>query len=339
MGNKGFCPYIVYGNPVETYSDERRCVDIWFNPIEESFKASHRRPGPTWIKVSEILNSKTEKFPEIAEKVAKETLGYDVGQILSRINNLWLRFEDYKFAAYIVPRDYGLDELGEIFDRVNFAGTKIKSADILYSVVAIKNEEVGKGLKSLAKDLRDKKWDFDLSVLIRCFISILTDGRIKLANKVLEQASKLKEVLERIDKERLKEILQQVSSTVSNTIEFLSQDYPLAIKSSEWKFLLSQAPLVVISYILHKVKELDLEQKAMLAKWFVLTQYHGRYSSAAETRLEEGLKAFNEKGLTGLITILREYWSSYSRKRKDRQVILRKNSIFHGAGGFQRPIE
>jgi hypothetical protein len=341
--------YMIYGNPVETYLEERRYVDIWFNPIEESFKASHRRPGPTWIKVSEILNSKAEKLPEIAEKVARETLGYDVGRILSRINNLWLRFEDYKFAAYIVPRDYELDELGEIFDRVNFAGTKIKSADILYSVVAIKNEEVGKGLRSLSKDLRDRKWDLDLSVLIRCFISILTGGRIKLANKVLEQASKLKEILEKAGRERLKEFLQEVNSSISNTIKFLSQDYPLAIKNTEWKLLLSQAPLVVISYILHKARELDLEQKATLAKWFILTQYHGRYSSAAETRLEEDLKAFNERGLTGLITTLRESIGVAilpeerdlvgSSRHKDKLLLLYSLLKFRDATDLSEPYE
>lgn len=298
--------YMMYGNPIKETHPEPRYVDIWFNPADESFKASNRRPGPAWIKLSEVLNSRDEDLPKIAEKVAGETLDHNLGAVLSKINRLWLKFKDYKFAAYIVPRDYEIDQLGEIFDRVNFAGTKVRSADILYSIIAIKNEEVGKGLRQLARDLQEEGWDLDLSVLIRSFISILTEGRVKLASRVLEQASKLKEILEKMDKKQLDVILERVGSSIFKTVELLSGDYPLAIKSSETKLLLSQVPLIIISYILYMDKEIDTQQKTMLAKWFILAQYHGRYSSAAETRLEEDLKAFKEKGLNGLIDTLRK---------------------------------
>jgi len=296
--------YMIFGNPVQTPAG-MKYTEIWFNPIQNRFKASYRRPGATWIRLSEVLNSRAEELPKLAEKLATETIDQEQGLILSVLNKLWMRFRNYKFAAYVVPSDYKLDDLGEIFDRVNFAGTKVKSADVLYSVIAIRNEEVGRQLRSLRRNLLDMRWDLDLSVLIRSFIAILTDGKIRLANKVLDQAAKLKELLEKTRPEKLTQIIKQLRNSIENAIAFLSADDVLAIKSSDTKLLLSQAPIITLSYILKKKRLMDNDEKRMLAKWLVLAQYHGRYSSAADTRLDEDLRAFNERGLRGLIDELR----------------------------------
>lgn len=44
-----------------------------------------------------------------------------------------------------------------------------------------------------------------------------------------------------------------------------------------------------------------------MLKWFVLSQHHRRYSSAAETRLNEDLETLKSTGIKGLVRKLKEF--------------------------------
>jgi hypothetical protein len=305
--------YMMSGNPIEM-EKASLFINVWFNPIDCNFKSSKRNLSYPWIRLCDVINKKPEELPSIAEKLAKSTVpGHleevkEVGRILSVINGLWSRFQNYKISFYTVPQECDIDSLGEIYDRINFGGKKVESTDIIYSIIAIKNEDVAKGIRSLHRELKAKRWDIDLSVLVRIFLSILTDGRIKLRNRVLEQASEIKKKLEDRSKE-IKRIFDDTNFAIKEATKFISDDELLAIKSTDSKILLSQAPLLIIAYIMWKIKGVDKmneEDKLLLAKWFVLSQYHRRYSSAAETRLNEDLDAYKKESIKGLIYELRK---------------------------------
>jgi len=324
-----FSIYMMFGNSIEM-EDQSLLINVWFNPIDRSFKSSRRILNYPWIRLYEVINKKSEELPSIAEKVAKATIsGYlgqeNLGQILSIINGLWSRFRNYKITYYTVSSEYDIDSLGEIYDRINFGGKKVESADIIYSIIAIRNEDIARRIRSLHKELKIKRWDIDLSVLIRVFLSILTDGKVKLGNKVLEQASEVKKKLEERSME-IQNIFNYTDFAIKEAIKFLCDDELLALKSVDSKVLLSQAPLLTVAYIMWKingVKEMSKEDKLLLAKWFVMSQYYRRYSSAAETRLNEDLNAYNKKGIKGLI---------FELKKQVRADLIPEESELEGRG-------
>lgn|GEM_PF-2770491 len=55
-----------------------------------------------------------------------------------KISTLWARFRsDYKVPIHELLEDLSLDDLGGIFVRVNFAGTRVRGADVYSTIVAV----------------------------------------------------------------------------------------------------------------------------------------------------------------------------------------------------------
>lgn len=288
-------------------------INVWVNPLIDppAFKASKRKLYHPWIRLDELINARSEDLPRLADRITKSVLpgAHEVGKILGTLNKIWLAFRDYKVLYYVVPQGIDIDDLGEIYDRINFAGKKVAYADIVYSIVAIANESLAVDLRNFHRQLRGMQWDLDLSVLVRAFLAVISDGRVKFGNKVLEQAARIKEILKNMGGQ-LRPRFEAFKNSIRESIDLLSADDTLAIRSTDTKLLLSQAPLVVIAFSIYRLggaNRLQTEDKSLLLKWFALSQYHRRYSSAAETRLNEDLEALKSAGVKGLVRKLKEF--------------------------------
>jgi len=279
---------LIVDGSVELEGGKEKKLWVWFNPDTEDFRCIEppRRLGDKWINLSEVLKMSDEQLVKFTQsKTVKER---------ERINLIWLRFRDYNILCHELSEDLQLDMLGDIFVRTNFAGTRVRGADVYSTMVAVAEPGMVKNLREFARKVKDTLgWDIDYGILIRAFIAFLTDGRVKLASRVLDQATKLKESLEQ-KKTDIPDILERTKDSISNSINLLMDDSELAIKFPNYYYFPTQNVLVTMAYYLGKKGRISQQERKGLLKWFVLASEFARYSSATETRLNEDLSVIKD---------------------------------------------
>ena len=255
-------------------------LDIWFDPVNEKFELRRPSAGENWIKLSELLQIQDDV--ELMELLAER--GFHPREH-SRIRALWNIFRDgYKVFVHVLPENLDLDDLGNIFVRTNFAGTRVRGVDVYSTMIAIINRDLVKELRDFCAGL---PISIDYGILIRTFVAFVTDGKVKLASRVFDQARRLKEALEK-KKMELVNVAKRVKECTLQSIEILR------------KHGISQLPsenvIPVMSYYLHKRGAIPPEEEEGLFKWFILASFFGRYSASAETKLDEDLETIRKGG-------------------------------------------
>jgi len=297
-------------------------LNIWFDPKTERFEIRSPKKGENWIKLPELLEkNETSKLIKYLREKNLEAEEQD------KVQALWLRFRgDYKVLVHELPEDLDLDDLGNIFVRTNFAGTRVKGSDVYSTIIAISEKNLVKELRNFCgKLLIDMGYDIDYGILIRTFIAFLTEGNVKLASRVLDQAKKLKEVIEN-NKGKIKNIIKSVESCVYEAIKLIRDE--MGIMSSSERYLPTENVIPVIAYYIHKRKMLSEDEKKGLLKWFVMASYFRRYSSSAETRLNEDLKVIEKGGsYKDLIKKLEEYEGNLKERIKEDLLKGRFNEL------------
>jgi len=260
--------------------EKTKRLDIWFDPVNEKFELRRPSKGENWVKLSEILQIR--RRAELESLLRERGFGPDEQD---RISTLWRVFrEDYNVPVHELLEDIDLDDLGNIFVRINFAGTRMRGADVYSTMIALAHREIVRELRDFSAGLNIT---VDYGVLIRTFVAFLTDGKVKLASRVFDQAKRLEEILKKREKE-LMNITKEVKDCTSRSIEILQ------------KYGVSKLPaenvIPVMAYYLHKHGILSPKEEEGLFKWFILASFFGRYSASAETRLDEDLETIRNGG-------------------------------------------
>jgi hypothetical protein len=122
-------------------------LDIWFDPINERFELRQPRGEEEvrkWIKLSEVLQIRDRG---VLERILMER-GFSPNE-KEKVAKLWGTFRsDYKVLVYELSEDLDLDDLGNIFVRTNFAGTRVRGTDVYSTMIAVT-------YRGLVKELRD----------------------------------------------------------------------------------------------------------------------------------------------------------------------------------------
>ena len=173
--------------------------------------------------------------------------------------------------------------------------------------------------QSIVKDLREfcskLPIEIDYGILIRTFIAFLTKGKVKLASRVLDQASKLKTELEK-NKNQIRTIADTAKACIEEAIKILRED--MGILASYDRYLPTENVLPVMAYYISKRKHLSRDEKKGLLKWFVLASYFRRYSSSSEARLNEDLSVIEKGGnYKDLIEKIKEREGDIKERIKD----------------------
>lgn len=256
-------------------------LEILFDPRNERFKL-RAWEGEKCIILSKLLQIQEEAELERLLRTGKGIFDF---QEQERILTLWRRFKrDYKVLVHELPEDLELDDLGNIFVRTNFSGTRVKGADVYSTIIAVRYGGLVRELRGFCAKL---PIEIDYGVLIRTFIAFITGGKVKLASRVLEQADKLSSVLEK-RKEDIEYLLEKVKENVSQTMSLLEE---MGINK-----LPTENVVPVMAYYFYKRSPLpDMERKGLF-KWFILASFFGRYSSSVETKLDEDLSTIERGG-------------------------------------------
>ena len=135
-----------------------------------------RRRSKEWLSVRRILNSTnlSELAMEVCGNLGDQSRFADIHENLQAIKAI----EASQLYEIIV--DHELEDVAEIFARLNTAGTKIRESDIIIALVAAKQQGwIRQKFDPFLKDLELKGFEFDPGVVVRTF-AIVGHGNARL---------------------------------------------------------------------------------------------------------------------------------------------------------------
>ena len=186
--------YVLFrGEAPRFYEGEELFFDLYFNVQTEEFRfwqKSLMAKNPAWIGVheflSETLNGLLERLPGLdAER--REVLQANLAR-LSRLDQI----RNYAYTVdQVTGDDFGVDEVVEIFNRVNRAGTPLTKADLALAHVCSIWPEARAEMRGFQKKMAEQGFDVSFDFLVRCLAAVATGSVLLEGSFVRTPASDL----------------------------------------------------------------------------------------------------------------------------------------------------
>lgn len=258
--NKAFEKYNVLVNIKSNKSDLEFGLP---NPIREK--------SPEWISVRKILTY--ENLSKLAEDISKK-IGENFSEVHEKLQSI-KRIENYPLYELII--DHEVEDVAEIFTRLNMAGVKVRESDVVIALVAAKQEGwVREEFNPFLKSLEDKGFEIDPSILIRS-LAVIGKGIARLKDIPEDFWEKSKDFQDgwKRTKDSISYIVRQM-----NGVGILSSD-----------ILPSHNALIPLFALYSKFRKTFNFRKALY--WFLLATGDGRYSGSAFTIIDQDTKVIN----------------------------------------------
>ena len=226
-----------------------------------------RRKSKEWLSVRRILNS--DSLSKLAQDVC-QSLG-----TLDRFAEVHEKLQSIKkietAQLYEIIVDHELEDVAEIFGRLNTAGTKIRESDIIVALVAAKQQGwIRDKFDPFLKDLELKGFEFDPGVIVRT-LAIIGHGSARLRD-VPESFWDPTDAFE-ASWRRTKEA---ISAVIKNLMEY-------GVLSSE---LLPSLNALIPVFVLRATFPKEFSFRKAL-RWLLIATRDGRYSGSATTVLDQ----------------------------------------------------
>jgi len=276
-------------------------IKIYFNPVSEEFQleSSRIRADPLWFNVSDVMNMNKSLFDILNEEREKKLKEQGVSdqkrsEIIKRLERLRVCLNNYHFPVYKIPSNVTYEQITEIFTRINYKGTRIKTTDLVIAMFSVRAPAVfRKELRQLLSDLSDENWDLDASVLIRSLVGV-AKGEGNLTN--------FRRTGMKITRNELMKGLQETREYIMQLIQIMKD---LGIDSSD---ILPSGNVIppIVTYLKRKNGKISDDEKKQIILWFLLSSFWGRYAGATDTRLGEDVKGALTGTLAPLFNNLRQ---------------------------------
>jgi uncharacterized protein with ParB-like and HNH nuclease domain len=179
-----------------------------------------------------------------------------------------------KLINYFKVTEPELDNILDIFVRVNSGGTPLEKSDLLFSTIVANWEEGRKGIEAFLRQINEKgdRFDFDLDFIMRSCL-VLTDCPV-----LFKVNSFKKENIEKIKTE-----WERIKSAISLTIDLLVES------GFNEENLTSQNAVVPIAYHFMKKGDSDEQSRSQLRKYLIHSLLKGTYGGQGD-RVLSGIR-------------------------------------------------
>jgi len=242
-----------------------------------------RRRDPRWIHLRHVLGRESvEDLTGVAAEAAGQ-LPPDPGsqmavfaKVHARLQRLWqIRERDIP----IIKISHEVEDVAEIFARLNQAGTRVKEADVVLALAAVRNPGwVRSEYLPFRGDLEDRGWDLDAGVFVRTMAGIGA-GRARLVEVPKDFW----------DHQSLQSTWKRTKETIGDCLKRLAEHGILS--ASILPSTNSLIPLFVLHYNWSSRPDYVFGRAL---RWFLLANRDGRYSGSAVTTLNEDVRAIAE---------------------------------------------
>lgn len=308
---------VMKGREVVTAENDLQVIRISFNPLTEEFAVADaaRENDPEWLSsISDIWNSPSGEWAFTNDFIkqlsaAREITPAEPQKIGSSFGKL-AGLKNYQFSALELSSDLDIDEVAEVFVRINSLGVALNSADFILTLMSVHK-----------KDARHQLEDFSRAAklpsvsgaspynhfhapspdeLLRVAVGLgLKRGVLQNAYQALRgRDPQSKIVSEQVREEQFARLLaaQAHVLTLKNW-----QDYMVAVKRAGYRSgkMLTSANNFLYCYLFflmgrHEYAVGPSELREAIARWFFMASLTGRYTGSPETALEADLRRFSE---------------------------------------------
>ncbi len=263
-------------------------MNVYFNLETEQFHLYLRRmdADPAWVPVRDIVSNQLHDL-QVLDRISKRgllTIGDEKSQeYLNRLQAL-KKIGEYKYPIEIFRSD-DYEEVTELFVRVNSAGTRLRTAELVLAQLAMRLPgAIVDTFEHAIEEYEELGYSLDARFLIRALIAVGTgQSRFKY----------LKEFWERSPDE-IQKIWRDTRKGIDAAVNFVRHN--ARFESSDWLPSLSALIPLVVFFTRHPRLAHDVE--VGLLKWFYAASLRGRYSAASETAMDEDIKALEEENPT-----------------------------------------
>ncbi|MCM8826891.1 MAG: DUF262 domain-containing protein [Candidatus Omnitrophica bacterium] len=233
-----------------------------------------RKKSSEWISVRSVLICKDdEELSKFAIEIAERT-GHKLSEVHGKLQSI-KKIESYPLYEIII--DHEIEDVAEIFTRLNMAGVKVRESDVIIALVAAKQQGwVREEFNPFLKSLEDKGFEIDPAILIRS-LAVIGKGM-----------ARLKDIPENFW-EKSEDFQKGWEKTKASVSFVIRKMYEIGILSSD---LLPSHNALIPLFVLHSKFGAFNFKKALY--WFLLATGDGRYSGSAITALDQDVKSINE---------------------------------------------
>jgi hypothetical protein len=242
-----------------------------------------RRRDPRWVSVRRILGSeRVEDLTPLAQEVVKGVTADPsrqielFGRVHGHMQRLWqIRERDIP----VVKITHEVEDVAEIFSRLNRQGTRVKEADVTLALAAARNPGwVRNVYLPFRNELEERGWDLDAGIFIRTMTGV-GHGRARLIEVPKDFWSPT----------NLPSVWKQTARTIREVLKRLAQ---FGVLSAE---LLPSTNSLIPLFVLHSRWSIKPDYSFSKAlHWFLLANRDGRYSGSAITSLNEDVRAIKD---------------------------------------------
>src|SRR2546422_2971969 len=191
---------------------------------------------------------------------------------LDRLQRL-RRVGDYKYPIEIFKTD-DYNQVTELFVRINSGGTRLRAAELVLAQLALRLPGALVDTFEKAIDEYDELgYELDARFLIR---ALIVSGTGQSRFRYLSDFWKK-------DSEEFRKVWQRAKRGVDTAVNFVRQN--AGFESSDWLPSLNALIPLAAYFERHNAVTGDIEHG--LLQWFYVASLRGRYSSAAETAMDE----------------------------------------------------
>jgi hypothetical protein len=273
--NKALKRYDVMVNLLPDESDDR---------VEFALPNPVRSHDPRWVSIRKVLAMENvEDLTPLSQEIVStltndpaEKTGRLFSKVHARLQRLWqIRERDIP----IVKITHEVEDVAEIFARLNQEGTRVKEADVTLALAAVRNPGwVRDEYLPFRSRLDEDGWDLDAGIFVRTMTSI-GKGRARLIEVPKEFWSP----------ENLGNVWEATTATITVVLIRLAE---FGITSAD--LIPSRNSLIPLFALHHRWKDKHGYRFEKALRWFLLANRDGRYSGSAITSLNEDVRSITD---------------------------------------------
>jgi hypothetical protein len=281
--------------------DEKAFIDLYFNAETEVFEfygPIKMKGDPTWVSVTEVFDG---DIAEIAKKAAKNSPD-EVIHFMERLLKIDGIQKRSLHEDVIAGQERTIDEVVEIFNRINSGGTKLSAGDLALARICADWPQARAALMGIQAEWQEHGYDFTLDWLLRCVTAVGTN-QAKFPG------------LRDLNVEEFAKALNASEKHIGFLLNLVGSRLGL----DHNRVLGGRGAFAALAWLVHQLngEEKDQTTQQKILYWYLHCLMWGRYSSSVESKLQRDLDAMKDNGIDGAIEEMRKWRGDLTVRTSD----------------------
>ena len=280
---------VLRGRPPAFFDgNEDSFTGLYFHVGEEEFvfyAPTRMSKDPMWVSVTELFDKGPFRYMRRFQDFSDD----EADIYLDRLNRLHQITEREFHQEKITGADKDIEEVVEIFNRVNSGGTKLSKGDLALAKVCAQWPDARRKMRDALDRWRKRGYKFSFDWLLRATTAVAI-GKAPF------------ESLSRVEAEEFGGALERTVRHTDTFLDILAArlglDHDRVIKSK------SSLAVAVRLLELHEGSFDDRAHRDKVLYWYMHSALWGRYTGPTETALQQDYDTAARSGVDGLIAVL-----------------------------------